>query len=95
MRSTLVVNDLQNVVAAHIHCAAEGINGPVGITLFTGPPVSENGVLIQGPLSGVDSGNGCGWANLADFVAAMASGDTYVNAHTVSNLPGEIRGQLR
>ena len=46
------------------------------------------------PLADVDSGNGCGWADLADLVAAMASGDTYVNVHTLANLPGEIRGQL-
>jgi hypothetical protein len=90
----LEVNGLQDVVAAHIHCAAEGVNGPVGVTLFSGAPVTENGVLTQGPLSDVDSGNGCGWASLDDLIAAMETGGTYVNVHTLSNLPGEVRGQL-
>jgi len=95
VRFTLEVNGLQDVVAAHIHCAAEGINGPVGVTLFSGMPVTENGVLTQGPLSDVDPGNGCGWTSLADLIAAMEMGGTYVNVHTLLNLPGEVRGQLR
>jgi hypothetical protein len=49
----------------------------------------------QGPIADVNSGNACGWADLEDLVAAMGSGDTYVNVHTLANLPGEIRGQLR
>jgi hypothetical protein len=32
------VSDIENVVAAHIHCAAVGVNGPVGVTLFLAPP---------------------------------------------------------
>lgn len=94
VRYTLEVNDLQDVVAAHIHCAPEGANGPVGATLFSGMPVTENGVLTQGSLASVDSGNACGWSGLDDLISAMAAGNTYVNVHTLSNLAGEIRGQL-
>jgi len=90
----LVANGLQDVVAAHVHCAEAGANGPVGLTLFSGGPITENGVLAKGPLSGVDSGNSCGWKSLDEFVAAMEAGNTYVNIHTLSNLPGEVRGQL-
>jgi CHRD domain len=32
------VANLHNVTAAHIHCAATGVNGPVGVTLFTAAP---------------------------------------------------------
>jgi glucose/arabinose dehydrogenase len=95
VRFTLVVNDLQDVVAAHIHCAAEGVNGPVGVTLFSGGPVTRNGVLVQAPLSDVNPGNACGWTSLDDLVEAMDTGNTYVNVHTLSNPSGEVRGQLR
>jgi CHRD domain len=32
------VANLDNAVAAHIHCAAVGVNCPVGVTLFGGAP---------------------------------------------------------
>ena len=43
----LIVANLQNVVAAHIHCAPEGVNGPVGVTLFAGSPVTISGILAS------------------------------------------------
>lgn len=95
VRYSLVVNNTVDVVAAHIHCAPAGVNGPVGVTLFAGAPVTKNGVLADGPILAPDPGNGCGWVDLDALVAAMESGDTYVNVHTLANLPGEIRGQLR
>ncbi len=93
---TLVVNNAVAVVAAHIHCAAFGVNGPVGVTLFLGAPVSQNGVLAAGPILAPDTpdDNPCGWEDLDDLIDAMESGDTYVNVHTLANLGGEIRGQL-
>ena len=91
---TLVVNNAVAVVAAHIHCAPFGVNGPVGVTLFLGAPVTQNGVLAGGPILAPDVGNACGWADLDDLIDAMGSGDTYVNVHTLANLGGEIRGQL-
>jgi hypothetical protein len=91
----LNVANITNVVAAHIHCAGEGLNGPVGVTLFAGSPVTVTGILAQGPILAPDSGNGCGWLDVDDVVDAMDSGDTYVNVHTLQSLPGEIRGQVR
>ncbi len=90
----LIVANITNIVASHIHCAPFGQNGPVGVTLFSGGPMTINGILAQGPILGPDSGNRCGWANLSDVIAAIQSGDTYVNVHTTQNPPGEIRGQL-
>lgn len=90
----LAVGNIEDVVAAHIHCAPEGVNGPVGITLFSGSIVGS-GLLANGDLPDPDSGNGCGWATLDDALAAIAAGDAYVNVHTLNVLSGEIRGQLR
>jgi hypothetical protein len=40
---TLNLVNLKNLVAAHIHCAPAGENGPVGVTLF-GPVTPGGGV---------------------------------------------------
>lgn len=93
----LIVANIDNVFAAHIHCGAAEVNGPVGVTLFTSEPTGRvNGILAQGTISGPDAGNACGWEDLADVNAAMQSGDTYVNVHTNPDAPtGEIRGQVK
>jgi CHRD domain len=104
----LNVANLDNAVAAHIHCGAVGVNGPVGVTLFMGSPAGGrvNGTLAQGTITTPDAGNLCGWTDLAAVLAAMGSGATYVNVHTNDGVPptdtgpgdfpgGEIRGQIR
>ena len=104
----LNVANIDNVFAAHIHCGAVGVNGPVGVTLFMGAPAGDrvNGTLAEGMITAPDPGNGCGWVDLAAVVAAMGSGVTYVNVHTNDGVEppntgpgdfpgGEIRGQVR
>jgi hypothetical protein len=102
------VANIDNVAAAHIHCAAAGVNGPVGVTLFSGPAAGGvvNGTLAEGTITAADAGNGCAWTDLASVVAAIQSGNTYVNVHTNDGVAppntgpgdfpgGEIRGQVR
>jgi hypothetical protein len=91
----LVVANIVDVVAAHIHCGAAGATGPVGVTLFMGGPVSTNGTLIQATATAPDDDNACGWAELAAVSDAALEGDAYVNVHTLAHPAGEIRGQLR
>ncbi len=90
----LVTFNLEGIVAAHIHCGAAGVNGPVGVTLFAGGPVTQDGILAQTTVTAPDDGNACGWANLGDVLAALRSGAAYVNVHTASNPDGEVRGQV-
>lgn len=103
----LIAANIDNVVASHIHCAAAGVNGPVGVTLFLGPAGSGrfDGVLAKGTITAPDAGNACSWATLDDVVAAMLSGNAYVNVHTNDGVAptntgpgdfpgGEIRGQV-
>lgn len=93
----LTVNNIVDVVAAHIHCAPPGVNGPVGVTLFSlfgGDPTSASGLLAKATVMAPDSGNGCGWETLADVAEAIDGGNAYVNVHTLANPTGEIRGQL-
>jgi hypothetical protein len=104
---TVTVANIENVFAAHIHCGAKGVNGPVGVTLFMGSPGGGaiSGTLAKGTITAPDPGNGCGWTDLAAVVAAMNSGNTYVNVHTNDGVDpantgpgdfpgGEIRGQI-
>jgi hypothetical protein len=104
---TLTVSNISNVFAAHIHCGAKGVNGPVGVTLYMGTPGGGafEGTLAKGTITAPDPGNNCGWTDLAAVVAAMNSGNTYVNVHTNDGVAptntgpgdfpgGEIRGQI-
>jgi CHRD domain len=104
----LNVANIENVVAAHIHCGAAGVNGPVGVTLFGAAPAGGrvNGRLAEGTITAPDPGNACGWTDLAAVLAAIESGATYVNVHTNDGVAppntgpgdfpgGEIRGQIR
>ena len=93
---TLIVANLHNVVAAHIHIAPVGVNGPVEVSLFGGSPGGGpfSGILVEGSFTASE-----------ELLATMASGGTYVNVHTndgeapantgPGDLPGgEIRGQV-
>ncbi len=90
----LNVANIEDVVASHIHCAPDGVNGPVGVTLFSGGPVSPDGTLAEGTVTSPDEGNACNWGSLADVQSAMNNGLAYVNVHTVAHPPGQIRGQI-
>lgn len=108
LRYKLIVANIENVFASHIHCGVVGVNGPIGVTLFMGTPGSGrvNGVIATGEITAPDSGNACGWDTLDDVVAAMRSGGAYVNVHTNDGVDpantgpgdfpgGEIRGQVQ
>jgi len=105
----ILVANINNVFAAHIHCGSAAVAGPVGVTLYIGSVASGrfNGVLVRGTISAPDSPatNACGWNTLAEVIEAMNGPDTYVNVHTNDGVAptntgpgdfpgGEIRGQL-
>jgi glucose/arabinose dehydrogenase len=94
MRFKLMVANIENVLAAHIHCAPAGVSGPVGVTLFSGGPVTVEGVLASGERSAPDAGNACGWTTLEQVRNAIESGNAYANVHTIAHPAGEIRGQI-
>lgn len=90
------VANIENITAAHIHCAPEGVNGPVVAFLF-GPStgVTVNGRLAQGTITDAEIINFACGSDLDGLVNAMANGSTYVNVHTTANPGGEIRGQIQ
>ncbi len=93
----VVVCNIANVFAAHIHMGAAGATGPVVIPFFgsPSPPFSStNGcsTLAEGPRTATDLVGSVSWDG---FINALIAGNTYVNVHTTpSHLGGEIRGQL-
>ena len=107
---TLIVANIENVVAAHIHCGAAGVTAPVGVTLLHPADTPESGrfdgILAEGTITAPDPGNACGWTTLDAVIAAMMSGNAYVNVHTNDGVAppntgpgdfpgGEIRGQIK
>jgi hypothetical protein len=92
------VNDLDNVIQAHIHVGPPGENGPVAAFLFgpADPPVSSDGLLAEGTITEDDliPTPGTFDGSMAQFVELIRSGETYVNVHTTAYPNGEIRGQL-
>lgn len=100
----LIVANIDDIVQAHIHCGAEGVNGPVVAFLFGPEPdgVDVNGILSQGVVTSGDviprpDSEACpgGVANFDEMIDKIMSGDAYVNVHTVENPGGEVRGQIR
>jgi hypothetical protein len=79
-------------VAAHIHCAATGVDGPVGVTLLSKTKGTDG--KVKGSFKAPDEGNQCGWTSLNDVLTAMVTGNAYVNVHTPTYPTGEIRGQV-
>ena len=95
----LIVANTDNVTQAHIHLAPRGANGPVVVFLygFNAAGTSENGVLAEGTITAANliarPAIGFG-ATMAELVAAMSSGNAYVNVHTLQLPGGEIRNQI-
>lgn len=105
----LVVDNIENVVASHIHLGVFGVNGPV-VAFLAGPfapgggPVE--GILAEGTITSANLVGPLAGMSLSVLVAAMRSGGTYVNVHTNDGIApadtgagdfpgGEIRGQIR
>lgn len=105
----LIVANITNVVAAHIHYAPVGVNGPVVAFLF-GPAAPGgghfNGVLAEGVITADDLIGPLTGNPLSELIIQIEAGNTYVNVHTNDGISpsntgpgdfpgGEIRGQIK
>jgi len=91
------------VTGAHLHLGQRSVVGGVAIHLCGGgggtgacpaPPASLTGTATAASVVG-PAGQGLDAGQLADLIAAMRAGVTYVNVHTTRFPGGEIRGQVR
>jgi len=103
----VVVGNIDNVTAAHIHLGARGTTGPVVATLF-GPVAAgggkKSGILTEGTITAASLTGDLAGHTLLDLIAAFDAGNAYVNVHTddgsagstgKGDFPdGEIRGQV-
>ena len=105
----LIVANIENVVASHIHLAVAGVNGPVVAFLFGAVAPAggrSDGVLATGTLTAANLVGPLAGMPLAVLTAAMDANGTYANVHTNDGVEptntgpgdfpgGEIRGQIR
>lgn len=93
---TLVVTDIENVAASHIHLAQKGQNGPVVAFLYGSGLIAgkTNGLLAKGVITENSLVGPLEGKSLEELISALENGNAYVNVHTTANPGGEIRGQI-
>ncbi len=105
----LIVTNIENVVAAHLHLAPIGQDGPVVATLLGslapgGGPT--RGPIARGTLTSTSLTGSLQGRPFSALIDAIKDGDVYVNVHTDDGVAstaaapgdypgGEIRGQVR
>jgi CHRD domain-containing protein len=107
---TLTYSDLSTpVLFSHIHFGQPGVNGAVMVFFCTNaappagvpaPPACPTpGGTVSGTLTAADvqavTTQGIRVGNLDDVLAAIRTGRTYVNVHSMRSPGGEIRGRVR
>jgi CHRD domain len=104
----LIVANLDNPIAAHIHVGPPGVNGPVVAFLFGPAPAgggTANGVLARGTITAANLVGPLAGQPFSALIDALNSGNAYVNVHTNDGVPpagtgpgdlpgGEIRGNF-
>lgn len=94
----LEVCNIEDVLMAHIHApAGPTMNAGIALWLYGPGPLfstEECEELAEDELSQSELESALVGISLEDFLAALRSGQAYVNVHTVANPAGEIRGQL-
>lgn len=89
--------NIENVFAAHFHMAPAGQNGGVVAPLYGNsdqPSGPANGVLAEGYITAETLGGENPEEKLYNLIAAIQSGNIYINVHSAAIPSGEIRGQL-
>ena len=95
MSYRIIVQNLTDAVAAHIHYGGPEENGPVVATLFDDRAQGRtDGLLVEGTLTAADLVGPLAGRPLQALVDDLRVGNAYVNVHTAQNPAGEIRGQL-
>lgn len=89
----LIVANIEDVTASHIHLAPAGENGGVVAFLFSsGIEGRSNGILAEGVITEEDLVGSLAGESLDALIDELEAGNAYVNVHTFTFGGGEIRG---
>jgi CHRD domain len=97
----LIASNIDNVVQSHIHLGPPGVNGNIVVFLYGLVPAGggrQDGVLATGTITAANLINDLAGQPLSALVAAMRSGNAYVNVHTNDGVappntgPGDFPG---
>ncbi|HSR52142.1 MAG TPA: CHRD domain-containing protein [Acidobacteriota bacterium] len=83
-------HNVGDAIAAHIHRAPAGVNGP--IVFFLNSDTAFSFTVTAETLA--DQPDAATPISFDEFLEALRAGNLYVNVHTVENSGGEIRGQI-
>jgi len=92
----VVVGNMRDVTAAHIHVGRAMEDGPPVVNLFTGPAKEGafDGVLAEGDFTAGNLMGSLQGKTLKDLWNMAKDQRLYVNVHTDAHSEGEIRGQM-
>src|SRR3954454_4518544 len=90
MSYKLIASNIDNVIMAHIHIGDSEHAGPIAVWLYPGtaPPQAPNGggrhdgVLVEGTFTAANFIGPLAGRPMSELLAAMESGNAYVNIHT-------------
>jgi hypothetical protein len=93
----LIVKNIVDVTAAHIHEGSMGKNGGPVANLFIGPKKEGkfSGTLAEGTITEKDLIGSLSGKSISDLIDMIKTGNAYVNVHTDNHPDGEIRGQIK
>ena len=92
----VMVSDIENVTAAHIHMGKMGEAGPaIAPIQMKGKKGKFSGTLAKGTITSKELIGSLKGKTVKDLIAEIEAGNTYLNVHTGKNPDGEIRGQLK
>ena len=105
----LIVQDISNVVASHIHLGPVGVNGPIVVFLYGNAPPGGGpieGLIAEGTFTKSNLTGPLAGQELSVLIEALRTGGAYVNVHTNDGVAptnqgpgdfpgGEIRAQVQ
>lgn len=92
----VMVSDIENVTAAHIHMGKMGENGPpIAPIKIKGKKGKFSGTLAKGTITSKELMGSLKGKTVKDLVAEIEAGNAYLNVHTGKYPDGEIRGQIK
>ena len=94
---TVMVSDIEDVTAVHIHIGKKGESGPpiALIAVSTKKRGKISGILAEGSIGAGDLMTSFKGKDIQALYQQLTDGENYINIHTLKYPDGEIRGQIK